>query len=79
MQTRRLVFASAYMCVLVYMYRFLCEVCAVTWSCVGVCLYAHRLMLRVPQDAADVVCVCVHVGVCGGIVSFCKLERHVAG
>lgn len=52
----------------------------VTWLCVGVYLYAYRLefMLHVPQDAADV-CVCVHVGVCGSIVSFCKLERHVAG
>lgn len=44
----------------------------VTWSCMGVCLCV--LILCLPQDAADVGCVCV----CG-IVWFCKLERRVAG
>lgn len=62
-----------------------CNVCATHClthcSCVGVCLYARRLELmpRLPRDDADVERACLRAASLRHCVSFCKLERHVAG
>ncbi len=78
--------ASVCVCLSLHASVFLCDRArfvqlTVTWSRVGVCLCAqHKLSLcyvslRMLQMQSVRVCVW---RVCG-IVSFCKLERHVAG